>query len=418
MSNMQTRQRNRKNSSLSERPDKQESTKGNVIPEWARQKSLANGISNGTVRRDHNEANPLELIAASLTKNVAQIQDDLYEQDGFHDRITCLAQNYDENASELETLRAENSHLREEVQLLKSIVINLDRKVTQNQNDIVDLKSRSMKHNILIHNLAEEDGENLFIKIPALIKEHLGVDTKFSNIHRNGWGKQEKPRSITGRLINFPDKEKILSAHKERKDKVPKLPFYITPQQPIQITENRKKLVEVSTKYREDNVRTRILGNKLVFQNGTVYRDKVTKPRAEDLLLMDEDEKQKSESLDTVKSGPVTEAGNKFSATAAEADTYAKVRSFYKKVVSDPECARADHNIIVYRFRDQSGKIHEDYQDDGEYGAGRKILKAMHDNNVENAAVVVTRVFAKHIGLRRFSIMEEAAITALRKLSD
>lgn len=51
-----------------------------------------------------------------------------------------------------------------------------------------------MKHNILIHNLAEEDGENLFIKIPALIKQHLGVDTKFSNIHRNGWGKQDKPQ--------------------------------------------------------------------------------------------------------------------------------------------------------------------------------------------------------------------------------
>lgn len=67
-----------------------------------------------------------------------------------------------------ETLRAENSHLREEVRLLKSIVINLDRKVTQNQNDIIDLKSRSMKHNILIHNLAEEDKENLFIKSPAL----------------------------------------------------------------------------------------------------------------------------------------------------------------------------------------------------------------------------------------------------------
>lgn len=199
---MQTIQRNHKNSSLSERQDRQEPSKGNVIPEWARQKSLANGISNGTSRCDHNEANPLELIVASLTKYVAQIQDDLYEQDGFHDRITCLAQNYDENTSELETLRAENSHLQEEVQLLKSIVINLDRKVTQNQNDIIDLKSISMKHNILVHNLAEEDGENLFIKIPALIIEHLGVDTKFSNIHRNGWGKQDKPRSITGRLIN------------------------------------------------------------------------------------------------------------------------------------------------------------------------------------------------------------------------
>lgn len=72
----------------------------------------------------------------------------------------------------------------------------------------------------------------------------------------------------------------------------------------------------------------------------------------------------------------------------------------------------------MYRFRDKSVKIHEDYQDDGEYSAGRKILKAMHDNNVKNAAVVVTRVSAKHIGLRRFSTMEEAAIVAFRKLSD
>lgn len=33
---------------------------------------------------------------------------------------------------------------------------------------------------------------------------------------------------------------------------------------------------------------------------------------------MDEDEKQKYESLDSVKCGPVTKAGNKFSATSAE----------------------------------------------------------------------------------------------------
>lgn len=169
-----------------------------------------------------------------------------------------------------------------------------------------------------------------------------------------------------------------------------------------------KKLVEVSTKYREDNVKTCILGNKLVILNGTVYRGNVTKPRAEDLLLMYGDEKQRHESLDTVKSGPVTEAGTKFSATAAEVDTYEKVRSFYNKVVSDLECARTDHNIIVYRLRDKSS----------EYGAGRKILKAMHNNNVENADVVVTRVFANHIGFRRFSIMEKAAITALCKLGD
>lgn len=431
MSGMKTRQQsNRKNCSPLERSGKHESTRESVIPDWAQYKGLPNGrglpsgrsLSNGcgrsrsmgndSLRNDNDEsqdANPLEEIAASLTKNVAQIQDDLYEQDGF--------------ADDLESLRKENAQLWEEVQLLKSIVISLDRKVSQNQNDIVDLKSRSMKYNLMIHNLAEEDGENLFVKIPKLIKEHFGINTEFSNIHRNGWNKQDKtrqdkPRSITGKLINFSDKEKILSAQRERKDRTPKLPFFITPQQPIQITENRKKLIEVSNKYKEDNVRTRILGNKLVFQNGTVYRDKVMKPRAEDILLIDDDEKQKTESLEVVSSDPVTEAGNKFTATAAAVNTYANIRAFYKKVVSVPDCTRADHNILVYRFRDKSGLIHEDYQDEGEYGAGRKILGALRDNNIENAAVVVTRLFAKHVGLRRFSIMENVAIDALRKLSD
>lgn len=71
MSNMQTRQSYCKISSLSERQDRQEPLKGTVIHDWARQESLANGISYGTAKCDHNEANPLELIAVSLTKNVA-----------------------------------------------------------------------------------------------------------------------------------------------------------------------------------------------------------------------------------------------------------------------------------------------------------------------------------------------------------
>lgn len=51
--------------------------------------------------------------------------------------------------------------------------------MTQNKNDIIDPKLRGMKHNIPIHNLVEDDWENLFIKLPALFKEHLGLDNKF-----------------------------------------------------------------------------------------------------------------------------------------------------------------------------------------------------------------------------------------------
>lgn len=51
------------------------------------------------------------------------------------------------------------------------------------------MKLRLIKYNIFIYNFVEEDGENMFIKILVLFKEYLGVDIKFINIYRNGWGK-------------------------------------------------------------------------------------------------------------------------------------------------------------------------------------------------------------------------------------
>lgn len=77
--------------------DKQEPAKSSVNPEWARHKSLSNG--NGDARCVHNNVRPFEMTAASLTKLLAQIHEDI-----IYERITCLAQN-DDNTSELKTKR-------------------------------------------------------------------------------------------------------------------------------------------------------------------------------------------------------------------------------------------------------------------------------------------------------------------------
>ena len=42
---------------------------------------------------------------------------------------------------------------------------------------------------------------------------------------------------------------------------------------------------------------TKIMGNKLVFPNGNVYRDKVQEPRAEDLMTMKVEEVKKLEDI-------------------------------------------------------------------------------------------------------------------------
>ena len=79
--------------------------------------------------------------------------------------------------------------------------------------------------------------------------------------------------------------------------------------------------------------------------------------------------------------------------------------NFYQKVCIDPYVASVDSRILVYRFEER-GKVTENYHDDGELGAGRRLLKYMRDNQIINAAFIVTRWMGGHIGPQRFTIME------------
>ena len=58
--------------------------------------------------------------------------------------------------------------------------------------------------------------------------------------------------------------------------------------------------------------------------------------------------------------------------------------------------------------------IIEHYEDDGEWGAGRMLLKLLRENNVTNSLVCVTRWYGgKHLGRTRFDLIKEAACQVL-----
>ncbi|XP_061179611.1 protein IMPACT homolog [Saccostrea echinata] len=354
-----------------------------------------------------------------LQQSVNNMNRDLWDEDGLDERIKYIGQQHEDNVGEFETLKLENSYLRKELQVLKSIVVNLDRRVTQQENEIVDLKGRSMKDNILVHNLAEDDQEDLTTRVSDLIKEHLNLEVGFIRIHRNGqkFPGNSKPRSITGKLQNYNDKELILQAIRQKRENgtINNMPFYITPQTPLQINESKKKLQEMNNKYREENVKTKIVGNKLVFPNGSVYRDKVLPPRAEDLLMLDKEEIEKLEECDVNRCDSVTEDGNIFTSLISEIHTYAQVRDVYKNVLRNADYACANHNILVYRFKDAQGRVHDGYCDNGEYGAGRRMLKVLVERDVLNVAVVISRKNGRHLGPRRFDVMNDLVIKAVSR---
>ncbi|XP_061190455.1 protein IMPACT homolog [Saccostrea echinata] len=302
---------------------------------------------------------------ASLSQAVGDIKADLWEQDGFEDKIQFIAKQQEDSIAEIDSLKSENASLRKDIEMLKSVVIRLERRVTEQEKEIIDLKGRSMKNNILIHNLEEEEGEDLFSKIPRLLHENLEIEgIEFANIHRNAGDRRQggKPRTITGRLVRFENKDRILKQQRKKKDEGVQLPFYITPQSPVQ------------------------------------------------------KEQQKLEEIEVKRSNTLSESGNQISAAAVEVETYAKVRNFYRKISMDPVYGRANHNILVYRFKDNSGTIHDGYCDDGEFGAGRKMLKILQDQNLTNVSVVISRMMGKHLGPKRFDIMEKALFDALKEL--
>ena len=83
---------------------------------------------------------------------------------------------------------------------------------------------------------------------------------------------------------------------------------------------------------------------------------------------------------------------------------------------ADPRIARATHNIYAYRLS-SGGNTMEHFEDDGEWGAGRVLLKLLKENNITNRLVCVSRWYGGiHLGKARFDHIEAAATDALGEI--
>ena len=96
-----------------------------------------------------------------------------------------------------------------------------------------------------------------------------------------------------------------------------------------------------------------------------------------------------------------------FTGHAIRVKSSSEVRLAYKQLkLQYPEC---DHTILAYKIKDFDG-----YHDDGEHGAGHRLVKMLHDRNSHNTAVFVTREYGGiHLGTRRFIHIEKVARDAL-----
>jgi len=101
--------------------------------------------------------------------------------------------------------------------------------------------------------------------------------------------------------------------------------------------------------------------------------------------------KQASKILLDIKHGePITDRKSKFQAHFAQVHSLEEVDFFINKLKENKKIAEATHNIVAYRIQKEKS-LEENRDDDGETGAGDKVLYTLQKLNAINVVIMVTR---------------------------
>lgn len=188
----------------------------------------------------------LEKIEKDLSSVQASISDGLKV---LHERAENMEFRFGELSDRMKTLESDNKDLKSE---------------------IVDVKARSMRDNLLFSNIPEKPNETPEIT-EAVLREFMNTDLKmdveqiraikFDRVHRIAGRNQ--PRVIVAKFKDFKERQDVKSRSKTLRG----TNFYINEQFPPEINAQRKELKQVMKEKRNQGHKTNLVYNKLYIDN-------------------------------------------------------------------------------------------------------------------------------------------------------
>lgn len=149
------------------------------------------------------------------------------------------------------------------------------------QESIIDLKSRSMRDNLVFSGIHEERGENTEEILQEFIKRKFRIDydVSFERVHRMGrWSEHNLyPRNIVAKFTYFKERELIRTRAPQ---KLKGSNVWVNEQFPPEIEERRKKLYPIMRLAKRDGKHVRLTKD-LLYINGQLYdpdKDVSTQP--------------------------------------------------------------------------------------------------------------------------------------------
>jgi hypothetical protein len=347
---------------------------------------------------------PLVPLFESLDKNLADPNSTLRQMvEVLDSKFIDLEILVEVQTGTIDKLTEENSQLQRRCNVNEGRITRLEKVVEDLREEALNSTAHSTKDNFIFQNIAEHP-EEVNVKqtlVDFMAKELLIQATDLQSIsinkvHRMG-AKGKHGRAI---IANIDDNGKSIIWKHARNLKGKN--FNVFTQMPRELAERKRQLLPHYKAAKEQKKKVRWMGDKLFINDNMsqVNRDSVKNINADttDVAMQ----------MRVKRAPPKTYGGSTFQGSKVDVSDPENVIPALHAIYTDVRSARATHNIYAYRIKVGQHVI-EHFEDDGEYGAGRRLLALLQQMDICEQLVCVSRWYGgKHLGLARFDHITEA----------
>ena len=192
-------------------------------------------------------------------------------------------------------------------------------------------------------------------------------------------------------------------------------PFYFNDYLPPELNEMKRHEREIFRKNKrldeDDRIQMKMKGSRLKIE-GAPYQAKVNVPVEEDILKLQVQQIDQIFELETCKGEKLVKKNSVFIGYSIRTHNIKTTQQAYMKLKLLHGDAR--HIVCACRIPGSQPHLDESHCDDGEFAAGRALVRWMEQNYINSVAIFVVRYFGgQKMGPEGFDCYIEAAKTAV-----
>lgn len=305
-------------------------------------------------------------------------------------RVAVLEDQANNDGANHSTLQQKFDHLEHKFDIVCGRLIRAESKIARQTADIIDLRTRSMRDNIIIRTKGDKykatKDENTASKFRSFVGTEMRVansdNIAIARAHRMGFSSGDTNSMMIAKVSNDEDQRRIFDNVKSLKDSA----FSISKQQPLEIEERKqfawaefKRAKELKQKARFDHM------GRLFIEDIHVSKfDPVVLPTTSSI---GNDANNDPTTLKVASSDECALDGHKFKAWAVEVNSLQGVRNAYDHLLKLGVLDDASHVPFAFRYMLNTGGLIENFDSDGDHYVGLQTLRIFQTKKCMNVAV-------------------------------